>query len=195
MSIQQAVIAASSGFIIATSPGGEQPSIPEEQVGLWRLKANGEVSNDDPTWFGLHQNLVTSSYNTVQYIGTDVNDTTQTFSLEFKGYFKPSATGIYRFRTNSDDGSWLWIGTAAIDPTTENANVKNGGAHGPNYAVGGNVKLTQNLYYPIRVLMWDGGGGWILETEWSSYVQGLGWSSWSNDFGGQIFYNGATYGF
>lgn len=195
MSIQQAVIAASSGFIIATSPGGDQPSIPQEQTGLWRRKANGVYSGDDPTWFDLHANLITSTYNTVQYIHTDVNDTSAIFSLEFKGYFKPSATGIYRFRTNSDDGSWLWIGNAALDPSTQNANVKNGGAHGETYAMGGNVRLTQNLYYPVRVLMWDSGGGWMLQTEWSLYTAGSGWSNWSQDFGGQIFYNGATYGF
>lgn len=195
MSIQQAVIAASAISIIATSPGGEQPSIPQEQVGLWRHKANGVSAGDDPTWFDFHANLITSSYNTVQYVGTDVNDTTSVFSLEFRGYFKAATGGVYRFRTLSDDGSWLWIGNAALNPSTENANVKNGGAHGETYAIGGNVKMTQYFYYPIRVLMWDSGGGWMLRTEWSLYTQGSGWSSWSDDFSGQIFYNGATYGF
>ena len=195
MSIHQAVIAASSGFIIATSPGGDQPSIPQEEVGLWRHKANGVSSGDDPTWFDFNAGQITYSYNTVARIETDANDTTQVFSLEFKGYFKPAATGIYKFRTLSDDGSWLWIGNVALDPSTQNANVKNGGAHGQQYAISGNFALTQNLYYPLRVLMWDAGGGWMLRTEWSLYTQGSGWSEWSDDFSGQIFYNGATYGF
>lgn len=192
MSIIQGIIASNSNIGLVTDPGGGQVSIPNATAGLFRRKANGESSGDNPTWFDLNQGLVTSQYNTTTFIGTDIQDTSATFSLEFRGYFCPTTTANYTFRTTSDDGSWLWIGIPATDPTTSNANVSNGGAHG-NITVSSirAVRLTAGIYYPIRVLMWDSGGGWLLTTEYSTN----GGLAWSDDFSGQIWYNSVTNGF
>lgn len=191
MGIHQGILAAIAGTVNVTDPGGGQGTIPNPTAGLWRKKFDGVASLDNPLWFAANAGLMTSQKAVTQYIQTDVEDTTSTFSLQFLGYFRPTVTGIYKFSTNSDDGSWLWIGIPAIDPTNENANVANGGAHSPTTVYGKLVRLTAGIYYPIRVQMWDSGGGWLLETQWSS-DQGL---SYSQSFDGQIFYNGATNGF
>lgn len=191
MSIIQGIIASNSAIVAATDPGGGQVSIPSPTAGLWRKKFNGSVSNDDPTWFVTNAGLMTSEKVTTAYIQTDGEDTSAVLSLQFLGYFCPAVTGTYKFKTTSDDGSWLWIGIPATDPTNENANVANGGAHGNTTVVGKPVRLTAGIYYPIRVHMWDSGGNWSLDTQWSS-DNGL---SFSPSFETQIFYNGNTNGF
>jgi hypothetical protein len=191
MSIIQGIIASNASITPATDPGGGQGSIPNAVAGLWRKKFNGSVSNDDPTWFVTNAGLMTSEKVTTAYIQTDGEDTSEVFSLQFLGYFCPAVTGTYKFKTTSDDGSWLWIGIPATDPTNENANVANGGAHGNTTVVGKAVRLTAGIYYPIRVHMWDSGGNWSLDTQWSS-DNGL---SFSPSFETQIFYNSATNGF
>ena len=134
---------------------------------------------------------MTSQKVTTAYIQTDAEDTSPLFSLQFLGYFCPIATGMYKFQTTSDDGSWLWIGIPAISPTQQDANVNNGGTHGSTQVIGKAVKLTAGIYYPIRVHMWDSGGNWTLGTQWSS-DNGM---TFSSDFETRIFYNSATNGF
>lgn len=192
MSVHQAVIASNSNTTLITDPGGGQNSIPNATPGLWRKKFNGVSSGDDPTWFAVNAGLVTSQYATTSYIRTEgAEETSPVFSLEFLGYFRPIVNGNYRFQTQSDDGSWLWIGLPATDPTLENANVNNGGAHGITLASGKLVKLTAGIYYPIRVQMWDNGGSWYLDTTWSSNAG----STSSFNFENQLFYNSSTNGF
>lgn len=192
MGIHQGVLAAVATRLNVVDPGGGQESIPNPTTGLWRRKYDGIPSFDDPNWFVTNAGLMTSEKATTQYIQTDAQDTTAIFSLQFKGYFCPTVSGEYKFRTQSDDGSWLWIGLPATDPTTQNALVNNGGAHGQVTVESFRaVKLTAGIYYPIRVHMWDSGGNWFLGTEYT-IDYGLNWNA---DFSGQIFYNGVTYGF
>ena len=190
MSVHQAIIASNSNIGLATDPGGGQGSIPNQTPGLWRKKFAG-VAGDNPQWYGNNVGLITSGYPATSLLGLDGADGSGTFSLQFLGYFCPTASGTYRFRTTSDDGSWLWIGTPATDSTTQNANVDNGGAHGQSAAIGKQVKLTAGVFYPIRIDMWDSSGNWFLTTEFSS-DSGL---TWFNDFSGQVFFNSSTNGF
>lgn len=68
------------------------------------------------------------------------------------GYFLAPATGTYTFYTNSDDGSYLWIGNTALSGyTKENALVNNGGRH-TSTERSGSTSLVAGTYYPIRIL-------------------------------------------
>lgn len=79
------------------------------------------------------------------------------FSIEWIGYFYTgSESGIWTFYTNSDDGSYLWLGSTALDGyTIGNSLVNNGGSH-PPLLVSGTIELSANTYYPIRILYGQG---------------------------------------
>ena len=36
------------------------------------------------------------------------------YSIQWTGYFVPPTTGIYKFRTTSDDASYVWMGAEAL---------------------------------------------------------------------------------
>ena len=72
-------------------------------------------------------------------------------SVQWLGYFKPDVTGTWTFWTNSDDGSYLWVGsTATSGYTTSNCLVNNGGYHAMK-EMSGTINLTAGIYYPIRI--------------------------------------------
>lgn len=87
------------------------------------------------------------------------------------GYFKPPTTGTYTFYTSSDDGSGVWIGSiasAASGRTTSNAVLNNNmGAGQGNTKRSGSTTLTANLWYAIRIVHEEGGGGDNLTFSWS----------------------------
>ncbi|GAK58465.1 hypothetical protein U27_05439 [Candidatus Vecturithrix granuli] len=79
------------------------------------------------------------------------------FSVEWKGYLHIPETGVYKFLTNSDDGSWLFI--------DDNLVVDNGGAHGLQKAEG-KIHLIQGLHQ-IKVRYFQIGGYAILDLAWA----------------------------
>ena len=64
--------------------------------------------------------------------------------------------GIYTFRTSSDDGSRLWIGTQLV--------VDNGGQHGTIERIG-KIALKTGPH-PITVTFFNSIAGWSLKVEW-----------------------------
>ena len=87
------------------------------------------------------------------------------------GYFKPPTTGTYTFFTSSDDGSGVWVGdlaSAASGRTAANATLNNnlGGGQGDTKR-SGSVALTGGVWYPIRIVHEEGGGGDNLTFSWS----------------------------
>jgi hypothetical protein len=87
------------------------------------------------------------------------------------GYFRPPTTGTYTFYTSSDDGSGVWIGdiaSATSGRTTSNAVLNNnlGGGQG-NTKRSGSTTLTGGIWYPIRIVHEEGGGGDNLTYSWS----------------------------
>lgn len=87
-------------------------------------------------------------------------DGNNSYSVLWLGYFfTGNNTGTFTFYTNSDDGSYLWIGPNATSGyTATNALVKNGGDH-PMQTQSGTITLNANTYYPIRILFGENGGG------------------------------------
>jgi hypothetical protein len=87
------------------------------------------------------------------------------------GYFRPPTTGTYNFYTSSDDGSGVWIGdiaSATSGRNTGNAVLNNnlGGGQG-NTRRDGSTTLTGGIWYPIRIVHEEGGGGDNLTFGWS----------------------------
>lgn len=87
---------------------------------------------------------------------------TDSYSWMWLGYFLAPSSGTYTFYTASDDASHLWIGSNAITGyTTANATVNNGGLHGV-IEVSGTIALTAGVYYPMRVMFGENGGGDVI---------------------------------
>ena len=89
------------------------------------------------------------------------------------GYFRPPTTGTYTFFTSSDDHSGVWIGdiaSASSGRTVANATVNNGmdlGSGQSDTKRSGTIFLTAGIWYPIRIVHEEGGGGDNLTFSWS----------------------------
>jgi len=108
----------------------------------------------------------------------------------FRGYFLANTTATnWQFRTNSDDASWLWIGSnsTATDTNlvTGNAVVNNGGLHGTQTRTSSNISLTDGVFYPFAVVIGNNSGPGTLTVEFSSN----GGTNWQSDGNGFYFHN------
>lgn len=87
------------------------------------------------------------------------------------GYFNPPTSGTYTFFTSSDDGSGVWVGdiaAALTGRTTANAVLNNGMGSGQGDTKrSGSTSLTGGVWYPIRIVHEEGGGGDNLTYSWS----------------------------
>jgi len=76
--------------------------------------------------------------------------TMDSYSIEWTGYFRAPETGTFTFFLNTDDQSYLWIGTTALAGyTTSNTLVTDTANSASTYAT---ITLTAGVYYPIRLL-------------------------------------------
>ena len=85
----------------------------------------------------------------------------------FRGYFRADTTSTtWQFRTTSDDGSFVWIGSdsTAVDTSldTDSAVVDNGGLHGAETRTSNNISLTDGVLYPFAVVIGNNSGPGIL---------------------------------
>jgi GLEYA domain len=90
------------------------------------------------------------------------------FTVEWTGYFYTgSYDGVFTFYVNSDDGSYLWIGSNAESGyTNSNCVVCNGGTHRILRA-SGTITLSSYSSYAIRILY----GQSLYEYEISTYFK------------------------
>ena len=76
------------------------------------------------------------------------------FSFLWEGYINIPVSGTYNFRTNSDDGSRLWLGSlnGTTSPYTFSGTplVNNDGLHGSQNVTSANITLTAGVY-PIAI--------------------------------------------
>ena len=81
------------------------------------------------------------------------------YSWQWTGSFVAPSSGSYRFCTNSDDASYLWIGSNADSGfTTSNSLINNGGLHGMR-TICGTTSLVAGTSYPLRLQFGENGGG------------------------------------
>lgn len=148
--------------------------------GLFKIKYGAYLSglvgvryvgyhNDDPSWFlTATPHGDTNTLTAIDNFSSSPDFAQEEYySWQWIGYFKPSSTENYTFYTSSDDGSYLWIGDNANNPTLLNVLVNNGGAHGTQ-EVSASVALVANTYYPIRIQFGEIGGGDNITVSFSS---------------------------
>ena len=129
---------------------------------------------------GITTNMtnLTSATNSIYTTGGSSTN----FSIEWVGKFYPPTTGSYTFYLNTDDASYLWIGSNATSGyTTANANINNGALHGmveKSYT----VALTGGTLYPIRIQYGQKEGGYDLQFSFTGPGIGL-----TNNFDGYIY--------
>ena len=90
---------------------------------------------------------------------TNFTSSADLYSWEWIGSFKASTSGTYTFCTNSDDASYLWLGTfAKVGFTTANSLVNNAGLH-PMREICNTTTLVGGSFYPIRIQFGENYGG------------------------------------
>ena len=86
-------------------------------------------------------------------------DLFNSISIQWLGYFRATETGTWTFFTESDDASYVWLGTRAVSGfAASNAVVNNGGGHGMIIKSGQIDLLAGEVYY-LRIQYGQGGGG------------------------------------
>jgi len=171
---------------------------------------NGNTSSQGTTYFSNATGYTqaggyfadnTSYFNTYieNAIGTTTNMTNLTsatnsiytaqgsstyFSVEWFGYFHATTSGSYTFYLDSDDASYLWLGSNALSGyTTSNANINNGSLHGV-VEVSYTVTLTANTFYPIRIQFGQNAGGYDCQFSFAGPS-----ISRTYNFNGYVFYS------
>ena len=79
------------------------------------------------------------------------------YSVRWKGWIHLDQDGIYRFATNSDDGSYLKFDGKTL--------IRNGGAHGLK-KVSAEISVQKGVY-PLEILYFQIGGASVMETLWT----------------------------
>lgn len=153
----------------------------ELTVGLYR-RTYTSYHNDDPAFFATATQTEAAADSTLTVASTPENT-----SIQWLGYFVPATTETYTFFINSDDGSYLWIGTTAASGYTTSNALTGASYLGPGT---GTISLTAGEYYPIRLLYGNGPSGGGLNLTYAHTGQTA-----TNDFTGRIFYNPVTTGF
>lgn len=144
----------------------------------YRIRAGAGYDNDVTSFFATTANLEYDSTTDSQSapLATDFtnlgtathnkrkqNTGQHVFAVEWVGNFVPDKSGSWRFYTNSDDMSLIWIGaTATSGFTIQNALVNNRGLHGMRTA-NGTVTVTAGQSYPIRIHFSENWGGYDMQ--------------------------------
>jgi hypothetical protein len=82
-----------------------------------------------------------------------------TFSVRWTGLVQPRFSETYTFYTVSDDGVRLWVDDQLlVDNWTDHGATENSGT----------LALEAGMYYPIKMEMYENGGGAVAELFWSS---------------------------
>ncbi len=133
------------------------------------------------TFTGTWNNL--ANFNTLTPVATGVMPNValvprtqdDNFAFLWEGYIVIPTTGTYYFRTNSDDGSKVWLGAHNgsgspyfFSGTTSGSNrvvVNNDGLHGPQNATSSAQSLIAGVY-PIAIAFYEQGGGETMTFSW-----------------------------
>jgi hypothetical protein len=123
-------------------------------------------------------NTIASASTAITFDGTNIATLTNNYrpvnggtryQVEWTGYFYCRNSGNHTFWTNSDDWSFLWLGSNA-EPgnyTTTNPLVNNGGEHAAQDRFG-TSNLIANTYYFIRFSFGENSGGDDMQVSFST---------------------------
>lgn len=152
-----------------TDPNGGVAEIPGiAQLGFWKRTYSDYYFNDDIA--GLLAATPSASEADTSF---QINNIGDVYSVMWTGYLQAPAGGTFKFRTNSDDCSYFWIGTDAItSPSISNVDINNGGLHGTVGVESDYIELTNGLYYPIRAMFGEQYGGDVFYMEWNFENEG-----------------------
>jgi hypothetical protein len=168
------------GSGVLPDPGGWFSSVPNQpNESALRYKLYDQYHNESTNVSAM--TLLQDDY--VGYPSLYAGDNSRTYM--FTGYFYVATAGDYMFRTISDDGSYLWIGTYAWNTnfTINNALINNGGLHGPATVDSAPISLVGNQWYPIRILFGNLDGGTELQVLYKT-VADANWTNqitWANN--------------
>ena len=131
------------------------------------------TTKDTPFNFPSGTKGVPSGYDAGVNIWDEIdfgNNIADSYGFIAIGYFKAPSTGTFEFDTTSDDGSGVWIGANALEGgtrNTSNAVVNNGmGSGHASQTSSGTISLTQDVFYPIRVVHEEVSGGDNMRFRW-----------------------------
>lgn len=131
---------------------------------------------DNLSWFNTavvsSANLTSIGYSTNQGVISKiaVNTSTNVISFMYTGFFVPDRSGWWRFGLNTDDASYMWIGSNATSGfTTTNADIKNGGTHAATLVSSTAAFYNAGSITAIRIAYGNssGGGSANLQIEYS----------------------------
>ena len=163
------------------------------EAGLSRKTYSGYMgsltdANDNVNFFDAATPVSSSIQTTI--IQDPSADEGTDFSRQWLGYFLPATTETYTFYLNSDDCSWMWIGSNAVSGYTRaNATVNNGGLHGL-VEKSGTASLVSGTYYPVRIQFGEHTGGDQMDFNFSTAT-----ITKTTNVTGKVFYHPATKGF
>ncbi|MCB9044504.1 MAG: fibronectin type III domain-containing protein, partial [Chitinophagales bacterium] len=126
------------------------------------------------TWDQLpdFNTLVPDATGVVPNITLENRTQNDNFAYLWEGLIKIPASGNYRFRTRSDDGSRLWIGAlgSQVSPYSYSGTpeVNNDGLHGPQNR-NGPTRYFEAGTYPIAIAFYEQGGGETMEARLRQY--------------------------
>ena len=133
----------------AYSPGTAYSGVNNSTAGYVRKAYLGQWTNtyadQNPSIFNNNpfQTITDDSY-----IAFGMSTTGENYCMEWKGYFKASATADWNFQATADDVVMFWIGDAALAPDNNNWTCNNGVNNGLD---ANSVSLVQDYWYPIGV--------------------------------------------
>ena len=154
--------------------------------GLFMQYYNDGYFADDLDWFKLNRSLdglkrITTFADISNNVpsGSGFVYKADDFSYRWSGYFIPANTGLYYFKTTSDDSSSVYIGSngqslqdlmSTLDntngTTSTNRVTSNIGLHGIR-TVTGSKSVTAGEVYPVTIYFGERGGGAVMQFRYS----------------------------
>ncbi len=105
------------------------------------------------------------------------------FAFLWEGFITIPSNGTYYFRTNSDDGSRLWLGsrngTSSPYSYSGTPTVNNDGLHGTQDRTSSALSLQAGVY-PIAIAFYEQGGGESMTVSWRTPSSGNSYSAIPN---------------
>ena len=153
------------------------------QRGLYAYTFNGYF-NDQAT-FGEGATPFARGNTEMKFPRFDGSGLVENTTLVMNGYFIPDVTGEWKFRIESDDASYMWLGNEAITRyrnANQGAVIRNGGVHTAK-SVEYSVNLVKDKIYPIRIIYGNDKSVSVFKFDtkapgysaWQSDTQGLMW--------------------